>query len=84
MNCKRKCGWIDFGGNAIHEGDVIVHPLGDRARVVFDDSREGAGKWRAVYEDGVSLFLGNQVGNRGQAVVEGRGLNPVGRRQGEA
>lgn len=76
------CPWRDYGGNEVHAGDWIVHPLGDRAQVVFDAAREGAGAWRAVYEDGVSLFLGNQINDRGQAIVEGGRGVLVGSRQG--
>ena len=65
--------WPDFAGNPIRVGDVIRHPAdGDRAVVVFslDGKYEGVSRWRAVYENGESLWLGNQIGDKGRAVVE--------------
>ena len=58
---------IDYRGIKIKEGDTIQHPTGDKAKVVYDSSFEDP--WRAVYEDGESLWLGNQVNEKGQAVV---------------
>lgn len=62
--------WTDFNGGEIREGDYLVHPDGTRGVVVFDDSGkyEGIRCWRMVYEDGQSLWLGNQIGDKGQAV----------------
>lgn len=61
--------WPDFAGNPLHEGDTIKHPDGTTARVVLDASRDDpASRWRAVYEDGESLWLGNQISGKGRAV----------------
>ena len=70
MNDLRRAPWDDFAGRPIHEGDTIRHPAdGDTATVVVDPSREGVAMWRAVYSNGESLWLGNQIGDKGQAVV---------------
>lgn len=62
--------WPDFAGNEIAEGDFLIHPDGKKGCVVFEQSgaHEGVNRWRMVYEDGVSLWLGNQIGDKGQAV----------------
>lgn len=69
MPQRLKAPWPDYSGNPIHEGDKIRHPTGDEATVFFDMKHMHTGQWRAVYEDGVSLWLGNQIGSKGQAVV---------------
>lgn len=62
--------WRDFAGALIREGDTIRHPTGDTATVVIDRARgDDVLKWRAVYKDGESLWLGNQIGDKGRAVV---------------
>ncbi|CAB4159182.1 hypothetical protein UFOVP707_60 [uncultured Caudovirales phage] len=61
--------WPCFAGHRLHVGDWIQHPGGKRARVVFDPERIGLSCWRAVYEDGESLWLGNQIGDKGQATL---------------
>lgn len=68
---SRKAPWPDFAGQSIHEGDWIEHPNGDRARVAYsmDPRHDGASRWRAVYRDDESLWLGNQIGDKGRAVV---------------
>lgn len=61
--------WRDFAGALIHEGDTIRHPTGDTGTVVYDEKREEVLRWRAVYENGESLWLGNQIGDKGRAVI---------------
>jgi len=58
----------DANGNELCVGDMIRHPDGTTARVAFDAARSGPSCWRAVYPDGESLWLGNQIGDKGQAV----------------
>lgn len=67
---RRKAPWPDYRGADIHEGDTIVHPQGDCGTVVFDASREPGLEWRVQYLSGEeSLWLGNQIGDKGQACV---------------
>jgi hypothetical protein len=67
---RRKAPWPDYAGNDIHELDRIQHPTDDSVALVFyDESREGVARWRAVYLNGESLWLGNQIGDKGRAVV---------------
>ena len=70
---RRVAPWLDFAGNILHEGDTISHPVGkERAVVTYDLEKEKIDKnfgWRAVYENGDSLWLGNQINDKGQAVV---------------
>lgn len=67
----RRAPWPDADGHSIYEGDWIAHPNGDRGRVLYslDPRHEGVSRWRAVYEDHESLWLGNQIGDKGRAVV---------------
>jgi hypothetical protein len=69
----RKAPWPDFAGNQIFEGDWIVHPSGERARVRFDPDNKyapGWSEWRCDYEDGeLDMALALQIGDRGLAVV---------------
>lgn len=64
---KPKAPYTDFANNVLHLGDKIQHPDGNVATVMFDADREH-NFWRAVYQDGQSLALGLQVGDRGRAV----------------
>lgn len=64
---RRKAPWPDYRGADIFEGDTIMHPAGETATVVFDADHENP--WRAKYMNGDSLWLGNQVGDKGQACV---------------
>jgi hypothetical protein len=64
---KRKAPFTDLNGNNIYERDQIRHPDGTIAVVVYDTNFKNY--WRAVYADEESLWLGNQVGNKGRAVV---------------
>jgi hypothetical protein len=68
---KRKAPWQDFAGNDIHEGDIIEHPSGERARVCFwEDQPKSTEQWRAFYEAwGHHSRLCLQIGDKGQAVV---------------
>lgn len=78
---KIKAPYTDFAGNDLHLGDRIQHPNGDLATVVYDDARTDSGCWRAVYDDtGESLWLGNQIGDKGQAIRLDKALNAT---QGE-
>lgn len=64
--------WPDFAGKPISDGDTIRHPDGTTAIVTvvaIDPWRDKLSEWRAVYEDGMSLWLGNQIGDKGQAIV---------------
>lgn len=64
--------WPDFAENPIRLGDVLQHPSGERFTVVFDADKETESAtygWRALYDDGVSLWLGNQIGPKGIAVL---------------
>lgn len=64
---RRKAPWPDYRGADIFEGDTIIHPSGETATVVFIAVLEDP--WRAKYGNGESLWLGNQVGDKGQACV---------------
>ena len=63
---KFKC----YAGNPLYDGDKIAHPNGDTAIVTYDHAKRDneVGRWRAVYADGTSLWLGNQVSEKGQAI----------------
>lgn len=67
-----KAPWKDFNGDAVHEGDVIVHPTGERGTVIFLPEHSDAGdQWRVDYHDcGPVSRLCLQIGDKGQAVVE--------------
>lgn len=67
---RRKAPWPDFRGADIFEGDAIIHPAGDAAMVefVFDEPMPSL-RWRAKYSNGESMWLGNQIGDKGQAYV---------------
>lgn len=67
---RRKAPWPDYRGAEIFEGDTIIHPSGERGVVEFDAYRDAGLEWRAKYSNGESLWLGNQIGNKGQACVE--------------
>lgn len=65
--------WTDFAGNAIHEGDEILHPSGDRGTVVFlKDEADPADQWRVDYGSSGLSRLCLQIGDRGMAVVSAR------------
>lgn len=67
---RRKAPWPDYAGNDIFEMDRIRHPIDDTlALVYYDEKFDGDRRWRALYLDGESLWLGNQVGDKGRAVV---------------
>lgn len=67
---RRIAPWKDCRGAAIFEGDTLVHPTGDWGTVVFDADKEPGLEWRVKYLDGEeSLWLGNQIGDKGQACV---------------
>lgn len=74
---RRPCPWPDAQGQPLADGDTIQHPDGMRAVVTFDPSREGPGQWRAVYADGESLFLGNQITGKGQACKVSPGMEVI-------
>lgn len=73
MNVERNSApWGDFADAPIHIGDRLRHPSGEEFTVVFDPERESECVhygWRAVYEDGMDLWLGNQIGSKGMAVL---------------
>lgn len=69
-------------GVPLFEGDTLQHPDGMRAIVTFDPTHEGTGQWRAVYADGESLYLGNQISSKGQTCkvlpgIEVRAASPT-------
>lgn len=67
---RAKAPWPDYRGADIHDGDTIVHPTGEAGTVLFDPEREPGLEWRVKYHDnGESLWLGNQIGDKGQACV---------------
>lgn len=68
-NAPKFAPWADRLGNDIARGATMRYPDGSTFFVSYDDSREGTGKWRAIFPDGESLWLGNQIGTKGQAVV---------------
>jgi len=61
--------WPDFAGNTICEGDVILHPSGERGLVVLLDTGEPSDRWRVDYGSGDLSRLCLQIGEKGQAVV---------------
>lgn len=64
--------WPDFAGNDIYDGDVIEHPSGERGAIIVvkDDAEKAKNyEWKVNYDDGSILWLGNQIGDKGQAVV---------------
>ncbi len=61
-----KCPHKDFLGSEINSGDTLIHPSGEKFTVEYV---EGFGPWRALYEDGESLWLPNQVNGKGQAIL---------------
>lgn len=74
---KREAPYRDFQGKPIFEGDRLIHPLGDVGTVVYEADREDQrSRWRVKYDDqpDVSLWLSNQIGDKGRAVVV-----PIGR-----
>lgn len=75
---RRQAPWPDYAGNPIFEGDWIVHPSGQRARVRFEPraGSPGFSEWRCDYECGDELPLDLQIGNKGMAVVEKRAAAP--------
>lgn len=64
----RKSPYQDRLGEDVYELDTIQHPDGRTAVVIFDASYKYTIRWRAVYKDGVSLWLGNQLAG-GQAIA---------------
>jgi len=69
MPAAQRAPWTDFDEQSIHVGDTIRHPDGEAGVVTLDPSKSGVGVWRVVYEDGPALWLGNQIGDKGRAVV---------------
>ena len=69
---KRKAPWTDFEGNAIQEGDAILHPSGERGVVCFwPHEKEPGDQWRVFYAEHGALHsrLCLQIGDKGRAVV---------------
>jgi hypothetical protein len=69
MTAQQAAPWPDYEGKPIHVGDTLRHPHGELAVVQLDPDKGEDGKWRAVYPDGESLWLGNQIGDKGRAIV---------------
>ena len=67
----KKAPWTDFVGGPIFEGDTILHPSGQRGKVVCWDKlyEDPSDKWRVKYEDGDVARLCLQIGDKGMAVV---------------
>ena len=61
--------WPDYEGNTLYLGDTIEHPISKERGIVSIDTLEKDiyYKWKVVYEDD-TLWLGNQIGDKGQAV----------------
>lgn len=72
--------YTDFAGNELRLGDRIRHQNGDLATVAYDDARPEGCYWRAVYDDGDSLWLATQVDDSGRAIRLDKALNAT---QGE-
>lgn len=69
---QRLAPWPDYAGNAILLGAVMQHPSGEQFTVIFDAEKEAESLtygWRALYGDGMNLWLGNQIGPKGMAVL---------------
>lgn len=69
---KHKAPWLDFSGNEIHEGDVLVHPSGERGVVCFyPDEKLVEDQWRVFYAEhgGSHSRLCLQIGDKGQASI---------------
>lgn len=68
---QRLAPWLDFAGNDIHAGDMIVHPDGVRGRVLFEDGHTYPNDaWFVDYGDGSPRSrLCLQIGDKGRAVV---------------
>lgn len=64
--------WTDFAGNPIKHGDRIRHPKGLEGVVVrlpgYADAHDA---WCVAYQDRTVSRLSLQIGDRGQAVVQG-------------
>ena len=60
----------DYNGVPLNVGDRIEHPDGDIGTVVYDKKiKDEYRRWRVKYSDlEHSLWLGLQVGDKGQAV----------------
>lgn len=83
-NPEDVCPWPDYFGQPIVHGARLKHPIEDdgtpgrtftAVRLMGAESPSAA--WRAVYDDGVVLFLGNQI-TKGQAVLMGCDKAPPG------
>ena len=69
-----KAPWHDYTGNEIHDGDVIIHPLGDQGTVIFRaEGIEPSDQWFVLYSDTL-LRLCLQVGDKGMGVVKKDGV----------
>ena len=61
--------WLDFKGNEINEGDVIMHPSGEIGIVMFRPERTNPDdQWMVNYGDNFESRLALQIGDKGQAV----------------
>lgn len=68
----RLAPWTDYSGYPIFENDLIQHPSGEIALVVFLESEsEQSNQWRVKYSDNSLSRLCLQIGDKGQAIVIG-------------
>lgn len=62
--------WKCFADNDIHEGDIILHPSGQRGVVVYlPEELSSANAWLVRYDDGTLSRLCLQVGDKGMGIL---------------
>lgn len=68
---KNKCPWKDFAGNDLYEGDFIIHPNGEKGKILHFPARWNIhSQWMVDYQDGSPLSrLSMQIGDKGMAVL---------------
>lgn len=70
--------WTDYSGYPIFENDLIQHPSGEIALVIFLESEnEQYNQWRTKYSDCSLSRLCLQIGDKGQAIVVGHSLEHI-------
>lgn len=57
-----KCPYQDCKGHDLFVGDKLMHPINKRTFVIhYDYLQDEHSRWRAIYENGDNLWLGQQV-----------------------